>query len=178
MGILVVLQSSFGTIDFLYPHLFFDLPVLKGLEFMTLLVFTALLLLSKARQGKNNTLLIVGFTAFSSSGVTLLLTNPEVQRNASLLEVLSGLVISMACLYVIVRQHPDPKLPVIRWPYLWITLGSLSFWGMRGANAFTTLAYPGLLQEANDTKLLSLFFLLIQTLFYLFSIVFAKTAKE
>lgn len=178
MGVLVVLQTTFGTIDFLYPTLFFELPLLKGIEFVLLLIFTALLLLSKAREGKNNTLLIIGFSAFSSSGVTLLLSNPEIQRNASYLQVLSGLVIVMTCLYVFIRQNPDPKLSVIRWPFLWITLGSLSFWGMRGATAFTSLAYPGLLPEAKDTSTLTLFFLVIQTLFYLFAIIFSKTADK
>lgn len=178
LGILVVLQSVFGSLDFLYPSLRIEFPVLAGIEFVTLLIFTASLLLTKSRAGKNNNILIIGFTAFASSGVTLLLSHPEIEKNTYLLQVLSGVVIAMTCIYVFIRQHPDPKVSVFRWPFLWITLGSLSFWGMRGAIAFTYSAYPGLLPEVADTRILSFFFLLVQTLFYLLAIAFAKDESK
>ncbi len=174
IGILTFFQSFFGAVNFLYPHLKEELALLPVIEFLLIFSITCFLLLQKVRSGKNNTVLLMGITAFISSGATMLLMARQPEQMEWLMQVLSGLVIIMCCLYLFIRQTPDPSASIVRWPFLWIALGSLSFWGMKATIAFTLLCFPGYISGTDEKNMLLLFFLIIQTVFFLLALLLAK----
>ena len=174
MAVLTFLQTFFGAINFQYPQVKEELDLLPVFEFLLIFSFTCLLLLQKVRSGKNNTVFLMGITAFISSGATMLLMARQPEHMEWLMQVVSGLIIIMCCLYLFIRQTPDPSNSIFRWPFLWIALGSLSYWGMKATIAFTLLSFPGYISGTEEKNILLLFFLIIQTVFFLLALLLAK----
>lgn len=174
MGLLTVFQALFGCAGYFYPRLRLDLPFFSALEFLFLFPLTCLLLLHRVRSGKNNNLLLMGFTAFISSAATILVTSAEPVKMEWIIQVVAGLLVVMCCLYLFIKQTPDPRVSVFRWPYLWIALGALSYWGMKTTVSFTLLCFPESMSGAAEKELLLLLFLVIQTAFYLLSLLFSN----
>lgn len=174
IGLLTVFQAFFGSTGYFYPQIRTDLPFFSALELVFLFPLTCLLLLHRVRSGKNNILLLMGLTAFVSSSATILMISPEPVKMEWIIQVLAGLIVVMSCLYLFIKQSPDPRVSVFRWPYLWIALGALSYWGMKTTVTFTLLCFPESMSGAAEKELLLLFFMVIQTAFYLLSLLFSN----